>query len=247
MTHDCSKMYDIRPPPPGREAIVIGDGRRLRVECIGKIEMMFHGHTEVRHTLSDVSYVPELGFNLYSLHVVQRTHVVMLDASGIHITGTGITFPRGIKRSCVWVSRLPPRSILHHPVPPSQVSPSSSHVSDSSGVQCVDSSCYGMDHGGRRLEAQGHPPVQLPQAGYPPVAVPMPVPIATAIAPAPAPAPHPQDLAAPLLFTYRQQRTPPDLATPASTSTGEMQMLDSQNPPGVAGHGRWFFGGGYSS
>ena len=64
MTPECSKMYNIRPPPPGREAIMVRDGRRLQVECVGSIDMIFHGHTDVHHTLFDVSYVPDLGFIL---------------------------------------------------------------------------------------------------------------------------------------------------------------------------------------
>lgn len=52
--------------PPGREVIVVGDGRRLRVECVGSVDGILHGHTDVCHTLFDVSYDPGLGFNLYS-------------------------------------------------------------------------------------------------------------------------------------------------------------------------------------
>jgi len=55
MKHNKSKMYDIRPPPPGREAIMIGDNSRLKVECVGSIDVEFHGHTDVRVTLNDVS------------------------------------------------------------------------------------------------------------------------------------------------------------------------------------------------
>ena len=88
-------MYNIKSPPPGREVIVIGDGRILRAECVGDIDMIFHGSPDIRHTLRDVFYVPGLGFNLYSLHTVQKTNVINLDAVGIHVTGTGITFLRG--------------------------------------------------------------------------------------------------------------------------------------------------------
>lgn len=30
-------MYNIRSPPPARETIVIEDGCRLRVECLGRV------------------------------------------------------------------------------------------------------------------------------------------------------------------------------------------------------------------
>ena len=58
------------------------------------MDVIFHGQTDERITLIDVSYVTGLGFNLYSLHAVQRTHLIVSDASGTHIIGTILTFPR---------------------------------------------------------------------------------------------------------------------------------------------------------
>ena len=49
-------------------AILIGDNSRLEVECVGSVDVEFHGHTDARVTLNDVSYIPDLGFNLYSVH-----------------------------------------------------------------------------------------------------------------------------------------------------------------------------------
>ena len=74
MTHDGTRMYNARPPPPGRETITIGDRRRISVEYVGNMDVIFHGKGDQRITLIDVAYVPDLGFNLYSLHAVQRTH-----------------------------------------------------------------------------------------------------------------------------------------------------------------------------
>ena len=37
------------------------------------MNVIFHGKSDQRITLIDVAYVPNLGFNLYSLHAVQRT------------------------------------------------------------------------------------------------------------------------------------------------------------------------------
>ena len=255
MTHNCSSMYDIRSPPPGRDVVVIGDGRKLRVKCVGSIDVMFHGCTDARNTLHDVSYVPGLGFNLYSLHAIQRNNVVFLDASGVHVIRAGITFTRGNKRSCVQGSRLSPRSIpnharqadvyasdmlrqLRHPIPPSEVSRSSSHMSSFSGGRCASSG----NNGGRRPKAVGHPPVQPPQTGHLPV---------TAIAPAAAPAPHPRELTTLPMFTdyhmYRLQRTLMAPTAPtASTQVVPPGVDDPSNLPGVADRGMWLFGGGYS-
>ena len=63
-------MYNLRPLPPGRETITIGARRKIKVEYIGNMDVIFHGKNDQRTTLIDVAYVPGLGFNLYSLHAV---------------------------------------------------------------------------------------------------------------------------------------------------------------------------------
>lgn len=59
--------------------------------------MIFHGYIDERHTVIDTSYVPGLGSNIYFLHVIQRTHWVISDASGTHIRGIGLAFSRDSK------------------------------------------------------------------------------------------------------------------------------------------------------
>ena len=73
MTHDKTGIYNVRPPPPGRETITIGDRRRSKVEYIENMDVIFHGKTDQRITVIDVAYVPDLGFDLYSLHAVPKT------------------------------------------------------------------------------------------------------------------------------------------------------------------------------
>ena len=244
---------------------MIGDGRRLRVECVGSIDVTFHSRTDARNTLRDVSYVPGLGFNLYSLHAVQRTNVIISDAAGIHVVGSGITFLRGNRRSCVRGSRLLPRTIprhtgqqrdvyasdllrqLRHPVPSPEVSRLSSHVSSFSRDRCASSD----SHGGRRPEATGHPPVQPCRTGHLPVAAPSPEVIATATAPAAAPAPHPRELATlPMVSDhqmYQMQRTLMAPTAPtASTHVVPPGVVDPQSPSDVVDRWMWCLGGGYS-
>ena len=135
MTHDRAKMYNMRPPPPGRETITIGDRRRINVEYIGKMDVIFYGKSDQRITLIDVAYVPDLGFNLYSLHAVQRTHLIVSNASGSHVIGANLTFPRSSSGSYLRATRLPAGTVgarrrqgdmrainlikqLRHPIPP---------------------------------------------------------------------------------------------------------------------------------
>ena len=107
MTDDRIMIYSVRPPPPGRETITIGDRRRIKVEYIGNMDVIFHGKSDQRITLIDDAYVPGLGFNLYSLHAVQRTYLIVSDASGTHIIGANLTFPRSSSGSYLRATRLP--------------------------------------------------------------------------------------------------------------------------------------------
>ena len=135
MTHDRTRIYNVRPPPPGRETITIGDRRRIKLEYIGNMNVIFHGKSDQRITLIYVAYVTGLGFNLYSLHAVQRTHLIVSDASGTHIIGANLTFPRSSSRSYLHATRLPAGTVgarrrqgdmratnllrqLGHPIPP---------------------------------------------------------------------------------------------------------------------------------
>ena len=114
-THDRTRMYNARPPPPGRETITIGDRRRIKVEYIGNMDVILHGKRDQRITLIDVAYVPDLGFNLYSLHAVQRTHLIVSDASGTHIIGANRTFLRSSSGSYLRATRLPTGTIGARP------------------------------------------------------------------------------------------------------------------------------------
>ena len=82
----------------------------------------------------NICYAPGLGLNLYSLHAVQKTHLIVSDASGTHIIGTNLTFPHSSSGVYLRPTRLPagtvgaknarrnirPNNILRqsrHPVP----------------------------------------------------------------------------------------------------------------------------------
>ena len=135
MTHDRTRIYNVRPPLPGREIITIGDRRRIKVEYIGNMDVTFRGKSDQRITLIDLAYVPGLGFNLYSLHTVRSTHLVESDASGTHIIEENLTFPGSSSGSYLRATRLPAGTVgarrrqgdmsatnllrqLRHPIPP---------------------------------------------------------------------------------------------------------------------------------
>ena len=71
MTRSGDQMYDSRSPPPHRSRIILGDGSIKKIQFIGKIDQVFHSRTDYSVTLYGVSFEPDLGFNLFSFHVVK--------------------------------------------------------------------------------------------------------------------------------------------------------------------------------
>ena len=135
MTHDRTRIYNVRPPPPRHETSTTEDRRKIKVGHIGNMDVIFHGKTDQRTTLIDVAYVPGLVFNPYSLHAVQRTHMIVSDASGTHILGENLKFPRSSSGPYLRATRLPAWTVrarrrqgdtratdrlrqLRHPIPP---------------------------------------------------------------------------------------------------------------------------------
>ena len=103
MSHDERRVKNVlrKTPPSDQRGIIISDGARLRVEGIGNIDVLFHGRSEERITLCDVSYVPDLKFVLFSFHKAQQTHVTILDAAGDHIIEKKIlSLARRVDRTC---------------------------------------------------------------------------------------------------------------------------------------------------
>ena len=77
---------DTRPPPPYRSMIMLGDGSIKKAQfIIGKIRLMSHSRTDFLVALYGVSVIPDLGFNLFSFHVVQERHKIILNKTGPHL------------------------------------------------------------------------------------------------------------------------------------------------------------------
>ena len=76
MTNEASKMYCVRPPHPDQREVTSSDGTRLRVECIGNIDVVFYGRNDEPITLCDASYVPDLIFNIF--HFTRHSRHMLL-------------------------------------------------------------------------------------------------------------------------------------------------------------------------
>ena len=103
MTRSAESMYDTKPPSPHISRIILGDGSIRKMQFVGKIDLVFHSRTDHPVTLHDVPFVPNLGFDLFSFHVVQEKHEVILNKTGAHLLNGRLVFPRigGMDRPCV--------------------------------------------------------------------------------------------------------------------------------------------------
>ena len=95
-------MYDTRPPSPHRSRTILGDGSIRKVQFFTKLDLVFHSRTDHPVTLHDVSFVPDLGFHLFSFHVVQEKHEIILNKTRAHLLNGRLVFPVGVMgRPCV--------------------------------------------------------------------------------------------------------------------------------------------------
>ena len=94
MTRSAELMYDTKPPPLHRSRIILGDGSIRKVQFVGKLDLILHSRTDHPVTLHDVYFVSDLGFNLFSFHVVQEKHEIVLNKTGAHLLNGRLVFPR---------------------------------------------------------------------------------------------------------------------------------------------------------
>ena len=73
-----------------------------------KLDLVFHSRTDHLVTLHDVSFVPELGLNLFSFHVVREKHEISLNRTGAHLLGGRLVFPPRSNGSSLRASRVLP-------------------------------------------------------------------------------------------------------------------------------------------
>ena len=69
---------------------------------------MFHSRTDYPVTVSDVSFVPYLGFTLFSFHVVQEKHEIILNKTGTHLLGSHLVSRRKCNGSFLRATRVLP-------------------------------------------------------------------------------------------------------------------------------------------
>ena len=98
-------MYDIGSPLLHRSRIILGDRSAKKVEFIGKSDLV-HSRTHYPVILYDVSFVPDLGLNLFFFDVVQGKHKIILNKTGAHLLGGRPVFPRRCNGSSLRATKV---------------------------------------------------------------------------------------------------------------------------------------------
>ena len=108
MTRNADLMYDTRPPSPHRSRTILGDGSIKKVQFVGKLDLVFHSRTEHPVTFHGVPFVHDLGFNVFSFHVVQEKQEITLNKTGAHLLNGRLVFPSRSNRSSLRATRVMP-------------------------------------------------------------------------------------------------------------------------------------------
>ena len=84
-TSDSSNVYDWIEIPPGKERVLIGDGKAIKVTVVGSLNLKIHSKTDFNVTLTGVYVTEGAGFNLFSLHQAQARQTITMDNDGVHL------------------------------------------------------------------------------------------------------------------------------------------------------------------
>ena len=123
-------MHNTRPPRPHRSTIILGNGSIKKVQFIGKVGLVFHNRTYYPVTFYDVSFVPDLEFNLFSFHVVQEKHEIIFSKTGAHVLDGRLVIPRRCNGSSLRATRVLPGENAHASTALATLAEPPSHRSD---------------------------------------------------------------------------------------------------------------------
>lgn len=84
-TVNLTFFYNKRSPTPNEKFFIVGDGNIMEVELFGFVDVVMHCAEDVALTLRNVAFVAGDPFDLCSLNVIQKEHVIALDHKGAHM------------------------------------------------------------------------------------------------------------------------------------------------------------------
>ena len=85
-------VYHKRRPLPAEAFLLIGDGRKLKMECFGSLDVVLHCKDGVRVTLENVAVMPGLAFKLMSFNCIQEKHDILMNRDGTWIINGRVHF-----------------------------------------------------------------------------------------------------------------------------------------------------------
>ena len=95
-----------RRPLPAEAFLLTGDGRKLKVECFGSLDVVLHCKDDVRVTLENVAVVPGLAFNLIVLTDTQGKHHILMNREGTWIHNGRVHFVKLPAGNYIQVTRV---------------------------------------------------------------------------------------------------------------------------------------------
>ena len=85
-------LYNKRRPLPTEAFLLIGDGRKWKVECFGLLDVVFQCKDDVQVTLENVAGVPGLAFDLVYFNCIQKKHDILMNRDGTWILNGRVHF-----------------------------------------------------------------------------------------------------------------------------------------------------------
>lgn len=95
-----------RPPLPGERFLLIGDGKKVEVQCFGSSDLLLHYATDARMTLINIAVIPGLSFNLMYFSCVQEECRFVLDFTGTSMCNGKIYFAKFFTGSYTQATRV---------------------------------------------------------------------------------------------------------------------------------------------
>ena len=85
-------VYNKWRPLPVEAFLLIGDGRKVKVECFGSFDVVLHCKDTMRVALENVAVVPGLTFDVMSFNCIKEKHDILMNRDGTWIVNGRVHF-----------------------------------------------------------------------------------------------------------------------------------------------------------
>ena len=96
--NDSRNVYDWVETPPGKEKVLNGDWKGMRVIGVGTLNLRMHSKTDFDVKLTRVCVTEGIDFDLFSIHDAQQHQKITLDKHGVHLFDFRGAFNASIRR-----------------------------------------------------------------------------------------------------------------------------------------------------